>query len=122
MSRFQTANDIAVLFGARKLQWEEQTPSDSAPTTATDGVKLERDAVRVMLALKPDTGTMTIRAYGYLAALSDWYEIPQIGEVVGTVEESGYVERFNLSAFQRVYIRTDPGANVKVHVGQTILE
>lgn len=126
MSRFQVANDIAILFGARKLSWTEQTPTDVPPTAGSPagGVPLEKDAVRVMLAIKPDSGAgpATVRVHGWIAALGDWFELTQVGETIGEVPETGYAERFAFAGFQRIYVQTDVGANITIAVGQSVLE
>ena len=72
MGSFEKANDLAILAGGRKPEWEEQTAYDGAPASASSGVALGNvlEAL-VTVAMRAEvhrrTATITITTLDLLA-------------------------------------------------------
>jgi len=51
MGKFEKANDLAILAGARRPQWAQQVAYDGAPSSASSGVYME-DAISSVLSVE----------------------------------------------------------------------
>jgi hypothetical protein len=122
-SPFQTANELAILFGARRLQWlSHPATSSGAPMFASDGVAIPTSAIRTMVVLDPGSGAASAEVWLYFEAIGKWCLVPGSATLFGAlVADTPLAERISPAGAQRLYIRALTGS-ITAHVGCTILE
>lgn len=122
---FTKANELAILFAARKLEWVSQAerfipPDESTPTA---GVAIPKSAVRVVIAVSSVVGTADFDVYGYVEELERWFRIPGAKELFTGVDSSGLAERISPAGFQRICVQTVSSSDeCLVRIGYSVLE
>jgi hypothetical protein len=132
-SKFQRANELAILAIGRRITYEAEGVFDSdavtsPPASDGDGLNL-RGSVKAILSVKTDTGeTGEIRVWLYTGNSG---ATPPEGRGwcvarngVLAVDEFGLTERLDVAGYQRIYIEwsTAPATAVNAVVGRAVLE
>lgn len=119
---FETANEIAVLFGGRNPEWKSQdigvSAAMSAPSTATDGISTQ-NAVVTLLGVEFDTAT-SVDFTVWVYSNDKWYA-PEGSDYAGKTKN--WLERAETGGVDRVYIQiTTTDGTVNLDVGPCLKE
>lgn len=120
ISPFQRANELAILFAGRKVEWRTIPTETTAPTPADAGTALPTTAIRTMIAVKPGAAATTIRVWLYVEALEDWFEVPGSTDIFEALTLNR-IERIAPAGAQRIWLESDQ-ADAVLAVGYSILE
>jgi hypothetical protein len=121
---FQKANELAILFGARNLEWVTHPAlTNAAPTLPSDGVAIPKSAIRLMLVFDPGAALTNGEIWVYFEAIAKWCRIPGSEELLKDIPSGAPIaERLSLAGVQRVFIRSDNTTSASAHLGYSVLE
>lgn len=121
---FQKANELAILFGARNLEWVNHPAlTNTNPTLASDGVAIPKSAIRLMLVFDPGAAITSGEIWVYFEALAKWCLIPGSADLLKDLPSGVPIaERLSLAGVQRIYIKSTNTTTASASLGYSVLE